>query len=265
MGFFDSKSEQSSASGASGAQTQDGNPLSLNLTSGKGLDLKNASFNITTQTTATDHGAIEGAFDFADRAGEVAADVAIAGLDSGVSIARDGIYVAESALTLGRDVVEVLDENVDRGFGFAGDVITDTLTTIEAENAGARSLVRDALTEVSSAGRALLDRTESLARDTFGFAERQVADARAGFRDSLNFAEDVNSDFQHLVGDLFLATTDELAVQNERAVATISNFAERTTQISDQRVLTFGKVAMAAVVVALTLPPAIRAFTGAKS
>jgi len=82
MGLFDSKSKSSSSSQQSGAQTQLGNPISV-VVGGK----KNQS-HLTVNTVQSDHGAIEGAFKFADQVSARNAQLAQRELDSAERVSK---------------------------------------------------------------------------------------------------------------------------------------------------------------------------------
>lgn len=142
-GFFGSgadDSETTSSQGTSGAQTQEGNPLSVNISSGKKLEDNNIT--VKNETTVTDHGAVDGAFQLASDATmetisgitKTAGDMAALAGDvvlSQEAVASDAIE--NNTLLAGEALQHVADTNKNQTL-LLGDLHSSNVDFLEAVN-----------------------------------------------------------------------------------------------------------------------------------
>lgn len=114
MGFFDSTSDSktSSASGTAGAQTEQGNPSSINISPGGGLK-GTVNLQVNQQVVSDPLVALT------DNISGLAESLGSKSINAGFDLSGD-------AINLARDSLDAGERNIDSSFSFATDVLNDS-------------------------------------------------------------------------------------------------------------------------------------------
>lgn len=211
MGIFDSTAEDMAAAGESGAQTNDGSPLSINVAGGKRAGFKNNVINL--QTTETDYGAIESAFDLGEEIADVLGDGVGDLVDTVGDISSDNL-----------DSMDLLTDALSNGV----DEFTDALEFMSNNN---NDLLLDLSRESADTAKEAMSIVEGMGENQIDF----LYDVTESNNNLLTNISDDNKDLFRTLSanqaELTKNVISEVSTQSTDGLDAIANLAE--TKITD--------------------------------
>lgn len=214
MGLFDSTAEDMAASGESGAQTQEGSPLSINVAGGKRAAFKNNVINL--QTVETDHGAIEAAFSL----GEEMADVLGDGVGDLINAVND----------ISGDNLDTIDLLAGTVTDLSADSV-DSLEIVADVLSGGITELNDSLTFIANNNNDLL---AGLSRDSADTAKEAMGIVQDMSEDQTKLLRDISDGNNSLLEDVGEQNLELFTSLNaNQAELTKDLISEINTQSSD--------------------------------